>query len=333
MNKTVTMSDIAKDMGISTVSVSKAISGKDGVSDELREKILKRAQELGYQYSKNKVSQTTDSKTIGVLVADKFINDEAFYSKMYQNIVMELTKADSYGMMEIIPRESVKKGIPPIVLQNDKVDGLILLGHLPAKYIKQIQEYHLPMVCLDFYDDRIKEDSVISDNIYGACQITRYLIDQGHTQIGFIGSYHQTSSIMDRYIGYYKAMVQEDLPIYKEWILEDRDEDGKYIDIQFPKQMPTAFVCNCDDVAFNVIKTLKKQGYHVPEDISIVGFDNSIHAELSSPKITTFDVNVDSMVKNAVDIILRKVDDPEYTVGRVIVTGNMVERKSVNAIG
>lgn len=333
MNKTVTMSDIAKDMGISTVSVSKAISGKDGVSDELREKILKRAQELGYQYSKNKVSQTTDSKTIGVLVADKFINDEAFYSKMYQNIVMELTKADSYGMMEIIPRESVKKGIPPIVLQNDKVDGLILLGHLPAKYIKQIQEYHLPMVCLDFYDDRIKEDSVISDNIYGACQITRYLIDQGHTQIGFIGSYYQTSSIMDRYIGYYKAMVQEDLPIHKEWILEDRDEDGKYIDIQFPKQMPTAFVCNCDDVAFNVIKTLKKQGYHVPEDISIVGFDNSIHAELSSPKITTFDVNVDSMVKNAVDIILRKVDDPEYTVGRVIVTGNMVERKSVNAIG
>lgn len=333
MNKTVTMSDIAKDMGISTVSVSKAISGKDGVSDELREKILKRAQELGYQYSKNKVGQTTDSKTIGVLVAAKFINDEAFYSKMYQNIVMELTKADNYGMMEIIPRGSVKKGIPPIVLQNNKVDGLILLGHLPAKYIKQIQEYHLPMVCLDFYDDRIKEDSVISDNIYGACQITRYLIDQGHTQIGFIGSYHQTSSIMDRYIGYYKAMVQEDLPVHKEWILEDRDEDGKYIDIQFPRQMPTAFVCNCDDVAFNVIKSLKKQGYHVPEDISIVGFDNSIHAELSSPKITTFDVNVDSMVKNAVDIILRKVDDPEYTVGRVIVTGNMIERRSVNAIG
>ena len=90
MNKTVTMSDIAKDMGISTVSVSKAISGKDGVSDELREKILKRAQELGYQYSKNKVGQTTDSKTIGVLVAAKFINDEAFYSKMYQNIVMEI---------------------------------------------------------------------------------------------------------------------------------------------------------------------------------------------------------------------------------------------------
>lgn len=332
MNKTVTMSDIAKDMGISTVSVSKAISGKDGVSDELREKIIRRAEELGYQYSKNKVSQTSDSKTIGVLVADKFINDETFYSKIYQIIVMELTKVDSYGMMEIIPSKSVKKGIPPIVLQNDKVDGLILLGHLPVEYITQIQEYHLPIVCLDFYDDHIKADSVISDNIYGACQITRYLIDHGHTKIGFIGSYHQTSSIMDRYIGYYKAMVQADLSICKEWILEDRDADGKYIDIVFPDDMPTAFVCNCDDVAFIVIKKLKRMGYRIPEDISIVGFDNSIHAELCSPKITTFDVNVDGMVKNAVDIILRKVDNPEYTVGRVIVTGNMVERKSARAV-
>ena len=332
MNKTVTMSDIAKDMGISTVSVSKAISGKDGVSDELREKIVRRAEELGYQYSKSKVIQTSDSKTIGVLVAEKFINDEAFYSKIYQYIVKVLTKADSYGMMEIIPSESVKKGIPPIVLQNDKVDGLILLGHLPVEYIMQIQEYHLPIVCLDFYDDHIKADSVISDNIYGACQITRYLINHGHTEIGFIGSYRQTSSIMDRYIGYYKAMLQADLPIRKEWILEDRDADGKYIDIAFPDDMPTAFVCNCDDVAFIVIKKLKRMGYRIPEDISIVGFDNSIHAELCSPKITTFDVNVDSMVKNAADIILRKVDEPEYTVGRVIVTGNMVERKSEKTV-
>lgn len=329
MNKAVTMSDIAKDMGISTVSVSKALSGKDGVSDELREKILARAEALGYQYSKGKMTQKQTSKTIGVLVAEQFINDDAFYSRMYQNIVMELTKRDCYGMMEIVPRESAKKGIAPMLLENAKVDGMILLGHLPVPYIEKLKTYGLPLVCLDFYDERIKEDSVISDNIFGAYQITRYLIEQGHRKIGFIGSYHQTSSIMDRYIGYYKAMIQDELLIERDWIMEDRGEDGKYIELVFPEDMPTAFVCNCDDIAFNAIKQLKKMGYKVPEDVSIVGFDNSIHAELSSPKITTYDVNADSMVENAVRIILRKIADPKTTVGRVIVTGRMIERRSV----
>lgn len=330
-NKNVTMSDIAKDLGVSTVTVSKAITGKDGVSKTVREKIVRRASEMGYMYNRG-VREVTliRQHSIGVLVGEEFFNDDAFYARLYQRIVLELTEQDNFGMLEIVTREAEKQADAPGLLVNCKIDGMILLGQMSKKYIRMLKKFDIPMVFLDFYDEECVEDSVISDSVYGACKLTKYLIAQGHTDIGFIGSYLKTSSILDRYIGYYKAMVQARLQVRPEWVLEDRDEEGKYLDIAFPENMPTAFVCNCDEVAFNVIQKLKKAGYNIPQDISVVGFDNYIHAELSSPQITTFGVDLDMMVQKAVEIILKKVKDNTYSAGRIVVSGTLYLRKSVN---
>ena len=331
--KNVTMSDIAKDMGVSTVTVSKAITGKDGVSKEVRDKILARAREIGYIYSKAPKEEAQKRYNVGIIVGENFIDDkDTFYIKMYQKVMLELTEQNHFSMFEIIKREAQDQNNPPMLLSGHKIDGLIVLGQMKKEYMEMMRSFHIPMMLLDFYDETYLEDSVISDGIYGSCILTKYLIAKGHTKIGYIGNLRSTSSIMDRYIGYYKAMLQSQLPIKKEWILEDRDKNGRYIEIQFPSDMPTAFVCNCDEVAFNVIKELKKKGYKVPADISVVGFDNFIYSYLSSPKITSFGVDLDNMVQNAVRIIINKINDPEFSVGRVVVSGSMYERNSVSAL-
>lgn len=331
--KNVTMSDIAKDMGVSTVTVSKAITGKDGVSKEVREKILKRAEEMGYTYTKGlKENGAHRQYNIGVLVAGNFMSTDAFYSNLYQRITMELTSRGHFGILEIVTREAEKENVQPSVLVNHKVDGIIMMGQMSQAYINMIRDIGVPLIFMDFELEDMKVDSIISDGVYGACRMTRYLIHEGHKKIGYIGSYSATSSIMDRYMGFCKAMLQAGLPVRQEWVLPDRDEDGVYVEPSFPKEMPTAFVCNCDEVAFHVITKLKKLGYKIPGDISIVGFDNYIYAELSSPKVTTFGVQIDTMVKSAVDTIIHKLNDPGYSAGRIVVSGDVYVRDSVKRI-
>ena len=331
--KNVTMSDVAKDMGVSTVTVSKAITGKDGVSKEVREKILQRAAEMGYTYTKGlKENGAHRQYNIGVLVASNFMSTDAFYSNLYQRIVIELTSQGHFGILEIVTKDAEREAVQPNLLQNKKVDGIIMMGQMSPSYIRMIQKTEIPLIFMDFELEDIRVDSVISDGVYGACMVTRYLISQGHKKIGYIGSFHATSSIMDRYMGFCKAMLQAGLPVRQEWVLPDRDEEGKYVEPVFPKDMPTAFVCNCDEVAFHVINKLKKMGCKVPGDISVVGFDNYIYAELSLPKITTFGVETDTMVKSAVDTIICKLKQPDYTVGRIVVSGEVYVRDSVKKI-
>jgi LacI family transcriptional regulator len=331
--KSVTMSDIAKDMGVSTVTVSKAITGKDGVSKEVREKILKRAAEMGYTYTKGlKENGVLRQYNIGVLVGGNFMSNDAFYSNLYQRIVMELTAQGHFGILEIVPKEAERQTVLPNVLVNRKVDGIIILGQMSREYIEMIETTQVPIIFMDFELEDKQEDSIISDGVYGACMMTRYLISKGHKNIGFIGSCLATSSILDRYMGFCKAMLQAGLPVRQEWVIPDRDEDGVYVSPEFPEEMPTAFMCNCDEVAFHVINELKEQGYSVPEDISVVGFDNYIYAELSQPKITTFGIEIDAMVKGAVNAIVRKLGDPDYSAGRMVVSGQVYERESVKKL-
>lgn len=329
--KNVTMSDIAKDLGISTVSVSKAISGKDGVSASVRDKILKRAEEMGYVYGKVETEERLQNK-IGIIVGEHFISKDAYYSGMYQKTMMMLAENGQMGLLEIIKKESENANEPPALLVSRQIDGLIVLGQMPRLYLKMLKTYRIPVLYMDFYDEGTQEDAVVSDSVYGSGILTNYLIGRGHQKIAFVGSIRSTSSIMDRYIGYYKAMLYASFPVEEDWIIEDRDEDGHHIDINLPKHMPTAFVCNSDAVAFKLVNKLKENGYAVPADVSVVGFDNFIYSELSSPRITTYGVDVDSMVRSVVRIMIHKIEDPTFTVGRVVVAGTMVERDSVKGI-
>ncbi len=324
------MSDIAKELGISTVSVSKALSGKDGVSQEVREQIKKKAEEMGYRY--NSIAQNMKegvSYNIGVLVAERFFSDNSFYSDLYQKVVKESSRQNYSCILEIISREDEKQGKLPNMVTFNKVDGLIILGQMKNRYIEKLLDVGMPYIFMDFYDEHNIVDSVVSDSVHGSYLLTNHLIKMGHTKIGFVGDIHATSSILDRYVGYYKAMVQNRLEVKAEWLLCDRNEEGDYIRMCNGKEMPTAFVCNCDEAAYHFVTELKEEGYRVPEDISVVGFDDFIFARLCDPMLTTFKIDLELMSEVAVSAIIKKVHDDNYRIGRKVIGGEVVFRDSV----
>ncbi len=329
IRKSVTMGDVAKELGVSTVSVSKALTGKDGVSDAVREMIIKKADEMGYRYTGSKKENTQERHNIGIFVSERFINKDAYYSRLYEKTMMLMSEQKQMGMLEIIRRETEKAVQPPALISSNQIEGAIILGQMSKEYLRMLKSYKIPFLFMDFYDEDIIEDSVISDSVFGSDILTNYLINEGHKKIAFVGSIGSTSSIMDRYIGYYRAMLKAGLAIKDEWRIEDRSEEGDKIELKLPADLPTAFVCNSDAAAFDLVKRLQKDGHRVPEDISVVAFDNFIYAEMSSPKITTYGVDTDALANTAIRIILDKLADPEYSVGRVLAPGSLIERKSV----
>ena len=215
------------------------------------------------------------------------------------------------------------------IQEEHTVDALIVMGEISREYIHFMKKHtDVPVIFLDFYDKELAKDAVIADNFYGMYLMTGYLFEQGFTKMAYVGSIHVTSSIMDRYCGFYKAQLEHGRVLPEEWLIEDRDEKG-YMDIKLPEHMPEAFVCNCDLAAYMLIDKLTERGYKVPEDVSVVGFNNYLYPELADREITTYEVNIKAMVKVALEKVLKQIKNPKRGHGMDIVSGHMVIKKSV----
>lgn len=334
MTKKVSMSEIANELGISKVSVSKALSDKDGVSEELRNKVKITAQRMGYRINNSARSLKTDRQyNIGILISEKFVGDnEAYYFSVCGEIIKKLDAYGTSGIMEIISAKTESDLILPRVYNEKKVDGIIVLGQLSCEYLILLEKITIPMIYFDFYRQDSKIDSITADNFYLGYQLTDLLIDRGHKDIAFVGSIRATSSIQDRYLGYYKALIENNIALKLDYVIEDRDSLGKFIELEIPKNLPTAFVCNCDRVAFYLINKLRSLGVKVPEECSVVGFDNSLFSTISNPTITTVDNNVEKMVATAVKVISKKINNPQKIYDRILVPGTIIERDSVKNI-
>ena len=332
-NKAVKMSDIAQKLNVSVVTVSKALSDQTGVSQELREKIKKLAKEMGYDKSVSERSTRGNTYTIGIVIPKRYIDDsESFYWKMYKEITDKSMEKGCFTMLEILP-EDISDRLPMLIAE-DKVDGLIVLGkpgHDYAKYLeKQIK---IPMLFLDFHEPECAVDAIISNSYLGEYLMTKYLLKRGHRQIAYVGTLMATDSITDRYLGYVKALMEYNLSPCPEWVINDRDKDTGLMEhdkeIVLPDKLPTAFVCNCDYIAGIVINMLRKRGVRVPEDVSVVGFDNYLYRGICDIGITTYEVNIGRMADKAVQILLKKMTDVSYHAGLVIIEGCLVEKESV----
>lgn len=337
MAKKIKMASIAAKLGVSTVTVSKALSGQKGVSEEMREQIKELADQMGYkQPSVKKDDMKSKSYNIGVIVQERcFGKYESFYWLMYQEVAAKAYQKECFTMLEVISMEDEKNFELPKLIKEKKVDGIILIGRPNNGYIQRLRsESTIPMECLDFFDESSNCDAVISDGYFGTYRLTNYLFSMGHEDIAYVGTLLYTSSINDRYFGYCKSMMEHGRKIPEEWVMDDRNMetgDGglNHFKFKLPEKMPTAFVCNCDITASNLIKTLREKGYRIPEDISIVGFDNYIYPGLCDIGITTYDVNVKEMVRRSINILLKKMNGEIYRSGVSIVEGTIVYKDSV----
>lgn len=332
----VRLADIAKEVGVSTVTVHNALSGHKGVSEEVKAKIQKVADEMGYQplsntKEKGKRENQLNSYKIGVLIAENYLAQySTFYWKMYQELALLATEKRCFTTVEVLNKTAEKKTFSmPRCMEEKTVDGLIIIGEIDKLYIEKVKQIStVPIIFLDFYNKDLAKDAVIADSFYGMYLMTELLFENGYENIGFIGSVYATSSIMDRYCGYEKAMMEHKKSIQPEWIIEDRNELGE-VNFDLPKRLPQAFVCNCDLVGGYLIEKLQERGYRVPEDIAVVGFDNYLCPGFADLKITTYEVNTRAMSKVALNKILKRIKNPDASQGLEIVSGRIVIKNTV----
>lgn len=328
MKKTVTLIDIAKACNTSNVTVSKALADKSGVSDELRKKIKQVAEEMGYVPSKNVTSKKRSN--IGVLIPAKYVGASgSFYWTLYNSLVQRLKRENLYCVIENLDDKDERNFVMPGIVMEKKINVLISLGEISHGYAQRLAENVEHLILLDYYVPGLKIDSIVTNGYNGGYKLASYLISLGHKRIGFIGLKTANSGIFDRYMGYLKALIQHGLEIRDDWIIPDRDENSNPIKLVFPEDMPTAFVCNCDEVAFQTIRQLREMGISVPEDISIVGYDNYLISEVSDPTITTISIDAEYMADLTVNTLLQRINDPSTVYRMRTIEGELVIKNSV----
>jgi LacI family transcriptional regulator len=335
MKANVTMRDIAQRLKVSSVTVSKALGDKEGVSEELKEKIKQVALEMGYRMNMAaKSMRQGHTYNIGVVVSDRFTQmANSFYLRFYEQISKVLEEYKYSAILHLLTAEDEAALTLPRIYLEGKVDGLIMLGHIGREYVTKLAASGAPLVFLDFYSEQSGMDCVITDNFYGMYEMTNYLISSGHRELAFVGNVYATSSIQDRFLGFYKSLLEHRLPLCRERIISDRGDDGKVVEtFQLPEPLPTAFVCNCDQTAYSLISFLNKTGIRVPDDCSVVGFDNDLFATLCDPPLTTVEVNMPEMARAAARSVIRRQAEGTGE-GRILVSGKLLIRASARSIG
>lgn len=325
----VRLSDIAKKLNISTVTVSKALANKDGVGEDLRKKIKELAEEMGYQTKKgNDKGHITGN--IGILIPSRFFAPStSFYWYLFNNISAELMDHSYYSIMELISPEDETSLSMPRILTDNKVDGLIILGQVSNEYLEFIDSNYKNFILVDFYTSQHNFDGVSDDNFYCSYLLTSYVLSQGHKNLRFVGNFESTMSIRDRFMGYAKALMERGVVADPKDIIKDRDEQGYSIPLEIPEKLPDAFICNCDETAASLIQTLNAKGIKVPDDVSVTGFDNFLATNKTPVPLTTVSIRMEDTANVAAKLIIKKITGEPHIHGRHLISGELVIRDSV----
>lgn len=333
MESKVKLKDIAKETGVSIVTVSNALAGRGGVSDEIQEKIIGIAKQMGYDFTRYE-KKDANGASLAVLVPAKDISvGNSFYWEMYEKVAYAAAKRHFFTSLEMIDSETEGQNVIPQTVASGKMDGIVIIGRAESSFIKKIlATVKLPLVIMDSYNTDLNCDCVISNSYVGMYKTTKYLISHGHKKIGFVGTIALNRNIKDRYFGYRKAMTEAGLTINEEWILDDRTLPEQNIRVELPDSLPTAFACASDFSAAYLNKELNKRGLSIPEDISVTGYDNYLFGDDFGNTITTYNVDMAKMAEEAMDIMHEKMSGTTITNQLRYVDSYIVERSSVRTI-
>lgn len=326
----VSMQTIADQLKISKVTVYKALNNQPYVSEELREKILQAAAELGYTV-KDKQESTLHNNLAFIVPKRFFLESDNFYTTIFYHLNNLCHKDGLTLTLYVIKREDELGCLVPYTLSRDNCDGIFIAGEMTADYIRAVDGLGLPTLLTDFYETDARHDCVIADNFLNGFSAANYLIEKGHRDIGFVGRAGQTLSIADRFYGYRKALAAHALEYDPRWHLSNNDPDtGVYsLDIPLPETLPTAFVCHCDRAAYFLIQRLQMAGLSVPGDISVISFDNTTLAENARPALTTVDISTKEIARGAYAQLRKRIADNTLPAQRIYIQSNIIERDSV----
>lgn len=328
----ITQQDIADALGVSVVTVSNALAGKRGVSEALRDDILRKADELGF-HSGRKKPRVMDNYTIGIFVSGWYISvGTSFYWEMYQKTAYAASRRNCFTILEISDKHQ-KEEYPRLLKGDRKIDGLIIIGRIRKESLKKIVETAtVPVVLLDFNDPFIGCDSVLSDNYSGMFRATECLVDAGHRQIGFLGSFKDYTNGMERFFGYRKCLMERGIEYDPAFTFSEKFTPSGDPYIEVSEHLPTAIACSSDYLSFILVEALLKKGIRVPEDISIASFDHYLPKKLYFGDLTTYEVDMDKMARTAVKRLIRRMrGDTEPPVTQSV-EGRIVQGDSIRRI-
>lgn len=341
MKKQATMREIAEALQTSVVTVSNALAGKKGVGDELRRRILEKGAELGYDIPAEEKRADEKVVTLGIISSRWYMSEgSSFYWEMYQNTIAAATRRNALTMLKmlddeekLLDEEEEEEFLSSLLTSKNTADGFIVIGRIGDGLMKRIlRNVKEPVVLLDFYRPGYGCDAVLSNNYMGACRITEYLIDRGHREIGFVGTGRTSRNVVERYYGFCRCMRGHGLPVVPEWLLEDRGLRTETPRLILPEKLPTAFVCSSDYSAGLLYNELLGRGLRVPEDISVIGYDDYLYGNTFAERLTSYHVDMEEMAREAVQMVLQRMSAPRRPYRIRYVDSGIVERASVRCI-
>ena len=334
-----TIKDVAKKAKVSIATVSFVINDSKPISEETKNRVLKAIKSLNYHPSKSAVNLVSGKTgNIGfILTDDHFLRTEPFYTTIFLGTEFEARSEGYYILLTSIKPDFNEEDILPRFILNKSVDGIIIAGKIPHKLIEKISAYNLPTVFVDYIPPSNSYPLVLIDNIQGALLATNHLIDLGHKNIAFIGGDIEHPSLTDRLNGYKQALQTAHIPVKNNLIVTD----AKYPDRQNGfnsakklfsknKNVTAVFAAN-DAMAIGVQHYLKDNGYNVPEDISLIGFDD-IEADLMlRPPLTTIRVPKIEMGIEALKLIVNTLKNKKSISKKVLVPVELIVRESTSS--
>ncbi|GGF93193.1 MULTISPECIES: LacI family DNA-binding transcriptional regulator [Paenibacillus] len=331
MKSKVTMQDIADQLNLSKNSVSQAISGKDGVSEETRKLILDTAEQMGYIYQAGrKKSQTDQSGYIALIASDFAFAQKGFFGEIYLSVEQETRQRGKQLLIQSISQESEEALILPPILENQGVEGILILSHLSTPYMNKVISKGLPTVLIDHHYPAVKADCILTNNRFAAYEAIHYLTELGHRNIGFVGDINFSPSYYERYEGFRLAMREAGLEMRKEWLLLDATEQTEYMmnAIKSIADQPTAWFCVNDGLGFILNSTLQQQGFQIPQQVSICSFDNGQLSQLSTPLTTTMGIDLKTFGRKAVEQLFWRMDHKHEPFVEILLPTMLIARES-----
>ncbi len=340
MPQRVTMEDVARQSGVSLATVSLVMRGRPGINDETRQRVLETARALGYQKrSPSDGQQTRAAQTVGVLIkgrADDAPLANPFYAPLLAGIEAACRKLRLNLLFATIPvnLDNYPLEVPRLLEEGD-VDGIMLVGAFVDQTITRLIELRaLPLVLVDAYTEA-NYDIVGTDNFRGAYEAVSHLVQCGHRRIGLVGTQPDAyPSLRERRRGYVQALA--DFGIAERFFGDCRIAMAEELAAatQLLGEQPdiTAIFCSNDHVAVRVYEAAQALGRRVPDDLSVMGFDNVDLALYLMPPLTTMHVDTPTLGNLAVETLVRRIEAPDAVCQTTLVRPRLVERRSVRAL-
>lgn len=340
----VTLKDIAEEAGVSISTVSRVINDdqESPVNEETKQRVWKYVKTLGYSKSSKSSVSSKKTKEIGLIFnMTPDIYNHPYFSVILTAIENEI-KERGYDLAFSLSESDIqKRSTRHQIISSDLAGIIVVSDFIEEELLNDLKEKFKNLVFIDSYKKDLYRDIILVEREKAGYDLTQYLIDKGHRDIAFIGGSFAEKETPDfyhekRFLGFKKAMHDNNLEWKDEWIIDGSwEKEPAYIAAQKllkQKELPTAIFVASDQMAIGIMRAIHEEGLTIPEDISIISYDNIDMAAYTNPPLTTMNIPKTAIGKLAVKRLIERIEglDEDLDIPiRFFVSTKLIERDSV----